>query len=494
MRKYLRKIHEGYAAAVPAVLAAAAALVLLGLLFPNGDTFFIIATGRYIVENGVVPTVNPFVIHDGFGVIIQQWLFDVMIYGIYDLAGYLGVYLYSAVILVVTMVMMYHFFGLYSDNKRLKLLFLAFWGLFATYFVVARPTSVSFLMCLSVVMIMEHYRRTGRQWLLCLLPAVSLVTINMHAAMWPMLFVLMLPFIFPDRLPMHGHFREYCRDWFGKWKWVLLALAGMFLVGFVNPNGIRGMGYLLLSYGSASSENIIAELRKPEILSLPGVMIMATLLLWVKYIEKHKSRMDFAVFYMAAGTMVLTVLHFRNAWFLFFGMTPLFFHFFDCLHWKPVKELRSTTTYVWANIRHAFVVLSLLSVVFVFGAPLLRDSVKAPVEAADYLDKLDGEEIVLYTEFDNGAYLELRSYQVYIDARPELFQEKINGQEDVYSEYLAVFNGTIDFEAFLEKYEFTHLVVFDGTAFSGYLSGSDAYACVVDGNGYVLFERVLSTE
>lgn len=489
MRNFLRKSHALFSTVLPLLLAVTVALVLIGLVFPNGDTFFIIATGQHIVENGSVPTINPFVIHEEFNMIIQQWLFDIMIYGLYDFAGYLGVYLYSAVILLVTLFMMYRYFGIYSDNTRLKLLTLAFWGIFATYFVVARPTSISFLMCLSVVMIMEEYRRSQKRRWLCLLPALSLLTINMHAAMWPMLFVLIIPFIFPNSLPARGQFRRYCREWLKKWKWVLVAMLGMFLAGFLNPNGIRGMGYLFLSYGSASSNNVITELQRPEIMSLPGGMILATLLFLFKYIDKHRAKMDFSIFYMAAGTVILAMMHFRNAWFLFFGMTPLFFHFFNGLRWKPAKELKSTLAYVWANVRHVLVTLLLLAIVVVFGSPMVADSSKAPVEAVAYLDLLEKDNVTLYTEFDNGAYMELNGYKVYMDARPELFQEKVNGREDVYSEYLQVLNGTIDFDEFLDKYQFSHLIVFDGTALSAHLRATDGYDMVVDGNGYTLFER-----
>lgn len=473
---------------IPLLFAISAALLVVKSKFPDGDTFFIISAGRYIVENGIVPTVNPFVIHDGFGIIVQQWLFDVLIYQIYNFGGNFGLFLYSGAILFVTLFMLYQYFGFYSDNKQLKLLVLAFWALIVSYFVIARPTSVSFLLCLSVVMVMESYRRKRKHGLLLLLPVLSLVTINMHAAMWPMLFVLMVPFIFPDRLPKKKQFGMYIKSWFGKWKWVLLAMGGMLLAGFINPNGIRGMGYLLLSYDSASSVNVISELEVPEVTSLPGLLILATLLLLFKYVDKNRGKMDFANFYMAAGTLVMAMMHYRNFWFLIIGMMPLFFCFFNGLKWKTGKEYKSALVYGVLNLCYLCIVVALVVLPFGFGTIEVEDDNMTPVKAVAYLDELDKEEIVLFTEFNNGAYLEFNGYQVYMDARPELFQKKINGQEDVYSEYLSVYFGVVDFEAFIDKYQFTHLIVDDGSIFSGFLRAYDGCELVVDGDGYRLFE------
>ena len=61
---------------------------------PDSDTFFLAAAGRYIVENGEIPTVNPFVIHENFGIVIQQWGFDVIIYSMYNAMGNFGLVLY----------------------------------------------------------------------------------------------------------------------------------------------------------------------------------------------------------------------------------------------------------------------------------------------------------------------------------------------------------------------------------------------------------------
>ena len=54
------------------------------------DGWFLLATGREIVHNGI-PFENPWSLDSGQGIIVQQWLHDVWLYGWYSLAGYTGV-------------------------------------------------------------------------------------------------------------------------------------------------------------------------------------------------------------------------------------------------------------------------------------------------------------------------------------------------------------------------------------------------------------------
>lgn len=497
MRNSLKKTSEFWGAVMPLVFAVAFALMFIKAVYPNSDTFFIIKTGEYIVQHGVVPMENPFVLHEGFGVIIQQWLFDVLIYGFYTVAGDLGVYLYSACIMVVSMVMMYRFFGLYSQNKQLKVLLLAACTMIGCSFMVARPTSISFLLCLSAVMVMETYRQTRKWQALLWLPVISLLLINFHASMWPVMFVLLVPFLFFDSLPkvkelgFKSAMCVYYQQWFGKWKWALLAIFGMFLVGFVNPNGIRGMSYLLLSYSSANTAKLIAELKSPEISSSIGILIILSIILLLGYLLKYKKNADMAKLYMAAGTIFLAMMHNRNMWFLFFGMTPIVLTLCGDVRIKmKTKEYASAVPYAILNGCYVLAAVVLSIFVFNVGDLEVSDSNTTPVAAVEYLDNLDTpkENVVLFTGFNNGAFMEFHDYKVYIDARPELFQEKINGKKDIYTEYLRVYAGAADFEAFLEKYQFTHLIVMDGTAFAGFLQAHGDYVQVVDGNGYSLFE------
>ena len=54
----------------------------------DSDMYFLIATGREILENGI-PHTNVWTIDSSSGIIVQQWLYDVIL-AIVDKAGYVG--------------------------------------------------------------------------------------------------------------------------------------------------------------------------------------------------------------------------------------------------------------------------------------------------------------------------------------------------------------------------------------------------------------------
>ena len=85
--------------------------------------------------------------------------------------------------------------------------------------------------------------------------------------------------------------------------------------------------------------------------------------------------------------------------------------------------------------------------------------------------------------------MEFHGYKVYLDARPELFQKKINGKEDVYTEYLELTNFE-NLEKFVNKYNFSHILVYETDMLAVYLQGLDDYEIVVDGDRYYLFEKI----
>ena len=118
------------------------------------------------------------------------------------------------------------------------------------------------------------------------------------------------------------------------------------------------------------------------------------------------------------------------------------------------------------------------------------DTLTKPVLAVEYLNSLDREpdEITLFTGMNQGAFMELNGYKVYMDARPELYTGKINGKEDVWDEYIDLIKNKMDFEEFTNKYRFTHLIVEKKMCYSVYLEYNSDYTKILDGNGYALFE------
>lgn len=484
------------------ILAAIVPYIMMRKI-PDSDTFFLAATGRYIMETGIVPTINPFVIHEGFGIIVQQWLYDVIVYGAYQW-GNMGLLILTLFLYTISMIVLYKYISLFTNSRRMKGFTMIVLGIIYTAFAVPRPTSITFILFTTLLYCLEKYRRTEKSGYLAILPVLALIQINIHAAMWPVMFVMIVPYIFPYTLPTVANIMPNAKKWFAKNKYILLVMCFMFVAGFMNPNGIAGMTYVLQSYGSATGGVTISELVSPSLDTSYGIITLLCVAALTTYIAQNKNNLlnpeydkqaEATRIYITAGVIILTCMHIRNMWYLMLGATPTVLLVLDYLKAtlprrekkaKRKSKILRTTLYLATVCFVAYIMFSSAT----FSKTTTKDSTMAPIKAADYLDaNAEKEDIILYTEFNNGAYMEWRGYKVYMDARPELFQKNINHKEDIYEEFCAVRNGEMEYEEFIEKYKFSHMIISNKT-FRLFMEYNPEYELVVDGNGYGLYEKV----
>lgn len=461
------------------------------MYLPDSDSFFLAATGRYIVETGKVPTINPFVIHDNLGIIVQQWITDILNFIVYDNFGEVGMYVWAIMFLVVSSILIHKYLGSYTNNIRIRNWVVVACMAVLFSFANTRPTSISLPLLLVELIILEKYNKDKKSNLVWMIPLLSLVLINCHSALWFFIFVMMLPYVVPglndfrklDKFKQH--LIEYKKLW--------LVMIPTFIAGFLNPNGIKGILYIYYSYSNVSEDTIISELQSPNFNDFLGLYLIVAVAFIAIYIYKYNKNISWKNLYLALGTFLLASQHSRNVWFILLGVTPLVVMVLDNYVKDTVKIKYKEEEYKLLSL----VFTLALVVLFFIIDPAIRydemDVYSAPTSAVEYLNSIEEDkkdDIVLFTGFNNGAYLEWNGYKVYMDARPELFEDKIGGQGDIYSEYIDVCKGNIDYAEFLEKYGFTHLILDSEVAFSTYLKCTGDYDIVVDiEDEYKLFER-----
>ena len=489
------------------IFACGGFAVLAKAFNPDSDMWFLAATGRYIVQNKVVPTINPFVIHEGFDIIVQQWVVDVINYLVYDNFGKIGIYIYAMTMFFLALFLLNNYLKNYIDNYKGRLLIVMFSGLYLLQFANSRPTIISFSIFVILLTVLEKYMKTKKWKLLLILPLLSLIEINCHSAMWPMMFVMIIPYIFPRKISKKSEIKEDIKNWFNTNKIILISMIAMFAIAFINPNGINGILYLVKSYGTADRCGIM-EMMSPSIFSFNGIMLMIAFAIYVIYFTRvivKKTEFKFVNFYMASGTMLLAIMNLRSFWYVILGVIPLLAMLIDedfkkCSEKAKIKENDEDENIEKKEVPYSsllkvciFRIAWIVPVIAIFAGSVeynYKDCDSVPLNAVEYLDELNKDEIVLFNGFNSGAYLEWAGYKTYMDPRPELFDIKINNKEDIVSEYLNLRVANIDFNEFLDKYKFTHLISLNGYAFSYHLSQSNEYKVVAEGNGYKLFEKI----
>lgn len=277
------------------------------------DTWFILNLGRYTLHNGFIST-DPFTMHESLSYVFQQWLTGIYFWLIYSNFGEWG--LYIAIVLESTLLLLlfYKLCIYLTDNNFLVSAICTFgYSIFTSVYMCTRPEILSYITAISIIFLLEKYVRTGRYTYLCIIPLLSILEINLHAGVWWLLFLFMLPFI--CSFNKISTFKGMDNIQFKKLPIILTALIS-FAVGFINPYGYKSVFYLLLS-GGAKNKTRISELQPMVFTDSYGVICFITVFIVVAFMICTKI-LSLRYFLLAGGTLIMGMMAYRN--FAYTGM------------------------------------------------------------------------------------------------------------------------------------------------------------------------------
>lgn len=492
--------------AIIAAVMAAGVINIYAESYDN-DIWFILATGREIVENGL-PYVNPFTIHDGMNIVVQQWLPDVIAWVIFSLFGFIGLGVWMVACIGVLILLLYRLGRILRGDRWggewiLAAILLVLPGLSA--YLSMRPHFYTMITFAALINCLESYRRTHEvKWLAAMAPLV-LLHANMHMAMAPFDVVIIVCYGLPDvfrpwhRRGINEDLQLAYADYPRRPLWVAAAVA--FALLFVNPYGVSGALYTLLSYGAADYDNYIREMGPLTFTTDWAIDFAVCFVLGIlaaafcgyrSFRRTGTFTFDLPQLVLFFGCGILAFQHVRNVWLGVFFAYPLLVS--ATAGWSVLSPWRVTdlSRAIGAGLASALITLGMVFGMFAVRADVtapIKDSKNIPLAAIEYLDahEDDPASLRLFNHFTSGGFLEYSGYRALIDPRPELLNSAITGApEDYYFEYVDFIRGRTPVEDYVEKYGFDYLIADDGTAIADWLK-DNGYIAVVDGNGYKLF-------
>lgn len=428
----------------------------------DNDFYFLYPTGEYILKNGF-PHTDFLSMHSNMKIVVQQWLSSVIFYLSYSRFGELGpfalIYICYAVICTLT----YRLNLLISKNELFSV-FLATVSnvIIFSPLIVTRPQTFTYTILLFEVYLLEKHVQTNKLKYLIGLPFISLAIINLHASMWPMMFVFMLPYIAGA---IRIRYRAIKHEPDGNLLYLLLSMAVSAAVGFINPYGIENVFYLFSSYGNTRLNDTIIEMLPTNISTTYGRFLFGLLLvIGITVFFYKKTAFSVRHFCLFFGTLLLALLHRKgNPYFFIFGISAFTYTIKD-LEVKLPEKLKSKITKK-AEVLAA--VILLITTAFTC-ANSFRLSIDAYANTKVYYNCLDNiagilgkseDPVVLYANFNDGQYFEFKGFHPYIDGRAELFLQQNNKEFDYYNEWCDLRSADIYYRDFIDKYEFNYLVV-----------------------------------
>lgn len=271
-----------------AVLLSMAIMALIPAIRSAGtldtDGWFLLASGRVIVESGI-PVTNPFTAIAGQGIVLQQWLHDAWLYLWWKAAGYTGV---AVSVAVPAALALWAYTGTVSrlaQNPRYPwapLLISAVGFALMTSYLSVRPSLWTAALLFVTISTCQEWRPGSSSRCLLVLPVVSLLSVNLQAALWPLPAAAAACFLLPEVGEISlGETGETVRSWARSRLPLLAAIVGMAAGSLINPYSIDGSLYVLRSLGAASYGGVILELKPvwamPAAALFWGVAILAAI-------------------------------------------------------------------------------------------------------------------------------------------------------------------------------------------------------------------------
>ena len=422
------------------------------------DSYFLFNHGKYVLEHGI-PTIEPFTMHENMPFVMQQWVFAVGYYLVYNKLGKTWVFIFLILFNYLLMYVMYKLCMLVSNKNYVLSAICAIvidFLLLKLSFITTRPQVLTYLLLLLELYVIELFKRNGKPRILLWILLFSLILINCHAAMWWFIFIVMLPFIVEGICEKFILKQESICDF--RWYFVIILLA--FLVGFINPYGIKAITYFINSYGGSDAE-IIAEMIPVKIFSLAGKYIIGILFLYF-VIYMYAKEKKFSYLLMAFGCMVLCFMA-RKSFCLFamFVTYPLCYFFKDLFRCNCLEKSSIIPKKFFSKTFAMLAVVILLVFGIISGKKVLDNQEESYLD--DGIEKLineyDTKDMKVYCNYNIGGYLEMYGIKAFIDPRAEIFYMTMDGGIDIFGDYVVSQSGTGNIDDFIEAYDFTHLFV-----------------------------------
>lgn len=462
-------------------------LVVLTMQQVDSDTWYVLAEGREIVENGLYYE-DTLSMHEGLAVTVQNYGFAVVSWWIFSLFGMAGIYMLMIVFFLLILFLIFEICMLISDkNENLSLIIMMVTGcLMAMGFVVTREQMLGYVIMLLLIYVLELYIGTSKRKYLTWIPVLSLILINMRAATWLMIFLVMGVYLIDGIKKPKLHLQGYrC------WPIMVAGIAAL-LVGFLNPYGMKMMTFIFRSYGDAGFMSLVDELQpfNPWLDTNPifyaGIIGVITL-----YAFGNKKNVRVRYLLLLFGFLFLGLASVKGmgelTLVMFFPMALLY------------KDWKMPTLVNHAGANRMLVMWSGAIMVSVGFAGLIGTLVymddKPRSQLVQMVDMMDGEvgegekkKMKVYAGYNDGGYLEFRRYKPYLDPRGEVFLKKTNGKEDILQEWIDLKNGKKDIGEFIGKYDFDYMLMTEDDIM--YDLKNDEYELIYDEGGDRLYKKV----
>ena len=514
----------------------------------QNDTFYTVKIGEYISQNGISNlTEDPFSWID-LPYTFPHWLYDFMMFKIYNLFNWDGIYV-STIVFAATLG-----FAIYMlCNKLSKNTIISFLGAMLAMFclkpyITARAQLVTFILFVFTVFFIEKFLETSKKRYALILLIIPILIANLHVAVWPFYFVIYLPYIAEYILSLQilnfdfilrlkkvfwkiinkikkienldeklNSLDEKIKDnkekrecYFNNpykvkieknknYKWLLLIFVVCIFTGLLTPLDPSTPYTYLYKTMIGNTTSVINEHLPLTLVNNKECVVFLVITLFLLIFTDTKIRAK-NVFFLI-GLIVLTFMTRRQFSMLCLIGIPIVTELFSDLLDNHIPSSKMKLLYTFSNAVGA---VFIICVVFLIGSRYYKEKSddayitnSYPIAASNWiLNNLDLENIRLFNEYNYGSYLLYRGIPVMIDSRCDLYTPEYNTKTgdpkdgtDIFMDVQKVCTISISYEKIFEKYDITHVISYTNSKLSMLLRKDDNYKILYRDDNFTVYER-----
>lgn len=452
--------------------------LIKGIVF-GVDLGFLLSEGKYVLNNGI-PNIDPLTFHNGLSFIMHQWLTSIFFYLIYNYIGKLGLIILELLMILLINIILYKLCKLISNKKELSIIISTIITTVIVLFnyIDIRPQIFTYFLLILFIYIIESYKKKNSK-IIYLLPLISIIQINLHAAMYSFLYIFTIPFIIEIIIK-----KELKKN-----KLILIIIFISIISGLINPYGIKAITYIL--YSSDKSINILVpEMHHPSFFTIEyllfTIIVFINFITYMYYYRKYKNIKISYILLLFESILLFFIAPKSYIFIYIFGIYPISYYLKDV---KLSKKKILYLNYIYHIIIIPMIVLLLLTIILL-NKNIYLNKDKDIINATKYLkDNYNIKEIKPYNTRNIGPYLEYIGIKPYIDTRAELFIYKMNKKKDISNEYLNIITGKTNIDKFNKKYNFTHLIYYKENDINYYKNKINNYRLIYNKNNIKIWIR-----
>lgn len=461
----------------------------------QNDTLFDISLGSKYINEGV-STLDDYSMHENLEYTPQHFLVNIITYYIYNLSGFLGLYIWCIILTCILAILLYVANRLFVNNKIISYMFVFIELFMLVSFISIRAQMYTYIFFLLEIIFIESFLRRKKFTYLILVSLLPLAIINFHAGTIYFYFIIIFVYLL-NYIKVKTSKIEHNKDYVTNLKYLFIPIICGIGLMFINPFGVKQITYSLKTLSNSFINTYVSEFQPLIIKSFIGECFFIYLFMIAISMLYTKKKIKLDHFLLLLGTTFMSLLTLRHvSLFVIFTIPCLTYLEELVLNLKFLLYKGVTETGKKALKITGITIFVIISIVFASSYYTSHNmsgylpKKEYPIDSVNYIKENIGNNSRIFNEYSYGSLLMFNDIKCFIDSRCDLYTKEYNKDCEVANDYINIIRCTGNYENLLNKYNIEYLLISKESALSKNIFNNSKYEKLFEDDISYVIRRV----